>query len=66
VGTVAGVAAALAALGDHGVDAPLEHLLGVAAGPDGGHHQAAGVVHQGDGVLGGRAGERHQPHALAR
>ena len=33
-GTRAGVAAALAALGDDGVDAPLEHLLGVAAGAD--------------------------------
>ena len=30
----AGVAAALGALGDDGVDAPLGHLLGVAAGAD--------------------------------
>ena len=64
VGTDAGVAAALAALGDHRVDAHLEHLLGVAAGADGGHHDDAGVVAAGDGVLGGGAGEAHEPHAL--
>ena len=66
VGTDAGVAAALAALGDDGVDAHLEHLLGVAAGADGGHDQHAGVVAAGDRVLGRRAGEAHEPHALAR
>ena len=53
----AGVAAALAALGDDGVDAHLEHLLGVAARADGRHHDHAGVVAAGDGVLRRRAGE---------
>ena len=38
VGTGTGVASALGPLGDDAVDAPLGHLLGVAAGPDGGDH----------------------------
>ena len=37
----AGVAAALAALGDHRVDAPARDLLGVAAGADGRHDHDA-------------------------
>ena len=58
------MAATLATLGDDRVDAHLQHLLGVAAGAHGGHHEHAGVVAAGDGVLGRRAGEAHQPHAL--
>ena len=62
----AGVAAALAALRDHGVDAPLEHLLGVPPGADRRHAQRAGVVEPRDRVLRRRAGERHDAHAFAR
>jgi hypothetical protein len=51
-------------LGDDGVDAPHEHLLGVAAGADGRHAHRAGVVDAGDGVLGRGAGERDHAHAF--
>ena len=43
----------------------VEHLLGVAAGADGRHDEHAGVVAPGDGVVGRRTGEAHEPHALA-
>ncbi len=59
------MAAALAALGDDGVHAHLEHLLGVASGPHGRHDDDAGLVTAGDGLLGGGTCERHQPHTLA-
>ena len=65
VGTDAGVAAALGALGDDRVDAPLGHLLGVAAGAHGGHGDDAGVLELGDDVAAGRLGERRHRHPLA-
>ena len=59
----AGVAAALAALGDDGVDAPLGHLLGVAAGADGGHDEQPGLLAAGDQGRVGRLGEAGHPGA---
>ena len=58
------MAAALAALRDHRIDAPLQHLLGVAASADRRDAQRTGVVDAGDGVLRRRARERHDAHAL--
>ena len=60
----AGVAAALAALHEHRVDAPLEHLLGVALGADRRHDEHAAVVQLPDQRLLGRLGEARHLHAL--
>jgi hypothetical protein len=59
------VAAPLAALGDHGIHAPGEHLLGVPAGADCRHDEDAGIVQPPDGVPRGGAGEADQAHAVA-
>ena len=58
----AGVATALGALGDDGVDTPFGDLLGVAACPDGGNDHDAGLLEPGDGGLARGLGERCHLH----
>ena len=55
------MAAALGALGDDGVDAPLGHLLGVAAGADRGHDEEPGLLAAGHQGRVGRLGEAGDP-----
>ena len=59
------MATALAALGDHGVDPPLEHLLGMASGADRRDAERAGIVNACDRVLRRRSRERHDADAFA-
>ena len=52
----------LGALSQHGVHAPLGHLLGVASGADSGDHYHAGRPQTFHGVPTGGLGERGHPH----
>ena len=62
----AGVTATLPALHEHRVDAPLEHLLGVALRADRRHDEHAAVVQLPDQVSLRRLGEARDLHASRR